>query len=338
MIKITFIIYEKCSLSGILSLIDAFTIANLWNLKIDADNRAFGYDSDTQLRKTLFVTEMVSVDGEPVNDNNGIVIKPDKAISSVENTDLILIPAFIFSEHIQKEPFAEILEWLIKNYNKGIPLGSLCTGSFILAMTGLLDGKNATTNWQFVRRFRKKYPKVNLTPEKILTVDSNLICSGAVTSIYHLALYIIEKYGSQQLASICSKSFLIDSGRESQLPYMAVDFQKKHGDKAIINAQQLMEKKYRENFTIDDLAKEVGLSPRHFKRRFKKATGETPLAYLQQIRIDVARKRLETTNENINEITWQTGYEDISTFRRLFKKHTSLSPKEYRERFMASRN
>ncbi|MBF0303304.1 MAG: helix-turn-helix domain-containing protein [Desulfamplus sp.] len=334
MVKITFIIYDKCSLSGVLGIKDAFVMANLWNFKIESDKKDI--ESHTDCKEPLFITETASLDGKPINDNNGIIITPDKSINSVQDTDLILIPAFISSNVIKKESFTEILEWISESYHKGVSVGAFCTGTFILAMTGLLDGKQATTNWQFIRRFKRNFPNINLTPEKILTVDSNLICSGAVTSIYHIALYVIEKYGSKQLASICSKSFLIDSGRQSQLPYTTVYFDKNHGDKAIIMAQQFMENRYQDNFTIDYLAKEIGLSPRHFKRRFKKATGETPISYLQHIRIDQAKKRLETTNDNINEITWQTGYEDISTFRRLFKKHTSLSPKEYRKKFFFS--
>ncbi len=334
MIKITFILYDQCALSGILSIKDAFLMANLWHFKIESKNR--NMESRTDCKEPLFITETASLDGKPVNDNNDISIIPDKSINSVQDTDLILIPAFIFSNEVKKESFSGILEWIIESYHKGVSVVAFCTGTFILAMTGLLDGKQATTNWQFIRRFKRNFPNVNLTPEKILTVDSNLICSGAVTSIYHIALYIIEKYGSKQLASICSKSFLIDSGRDSQLPYTTVDFNKNHGDKAIIMAQHLMESRYQENFTMDDLAKQVGLSPRHFNRRFKKATGETPISYIQQIRIEEAKRRLETTNDNINEITWKTGYEDISTFRRLFKKHTSLSPKEYRQKFFTS--
>jgi len=363
-VKITFIAYDQCALSGILSLIDGFTIANLWHSKLINDSGKILPDppeallkSDTSLAQpdrgsasscatisasvsplseALFETEIVSRDGRAVNANNGMTIQPHRAMEAVEQTDVVLIPAYILSDDIQPEP--DILDWIVRRYKSGSSVGALCTGTFMLAMTGLLDGKQATTNWQLVRRFKRRFPDVNLRPDQILTVDDNLICSGAVTSIYHLGLYLIEKYGSSQLASICSKSFLIDPGRQSQLPYTTADFVKKHGDRDITRAQQLMEQKYAESISMDDVAWHVGLSPRHFKRRFKSATGETPLSYLQQIRIEAAKKRLETTNDNINEITWQIGYEDISTFRRLFKKHTALSPKEYRERFMSLRN
>lgn len=364
--KITFIAYDQCALSGILSLIDGFTIANLWHSKLlndsgkilpgtpetllKPDTGLAQHDrgstsscatisaSVSPLPEALFETEIVSRDGRPVKANNGMTIQPDRAMDSVDHTDVVLIPAYILSDDIKPEPFSDILDWIVRRYQSGSSVGALCTGTFMLAMTGLLDGKQATTNWQLVRRFKRRFPEVNLRPDQILTVDANLICSGAVTSIYHLGLYLIEKYGSSQLASICSKAFLIDPGRQSQLPYTTADFVKKHGDRDITRAQQLMEQKYAESISMDDVAWHVGLSPRHFKRRFKSATGETPLSYLQQIRIEAAKKRLETTDDNINEITWQIGYEDISTFRRLFKKHTALSPKEYRERFMSLRN
>lgn len=151
--------------------------------------------------------------------------------------------------------------------------------------------------------------------------------------MYNLALYVIEIFGSDELSHRCSKILLVDHQRKSQLPYMATIFRKNHGDSQILKAQRWFEDNYVSQFTIDDVANVVGLSPRHFKRRFKKATGENPLRYLQQMRLETAKTMLETSLENVEIITQQVGYEDSRTFRRLFKQYTSLSPREYRSRF-----
>ncbi|MCP4576531.1 MAG: helix-turn-helix domain-containing protein [Deltaproteobacteria bacterium] len=232
----------------------------------------------------------------------------------------------------------QIQEWLIHHYNRNVRIGALCTGVFILAMTGLLDGKVATTNWQLKRRFKKQFPKVLLKPDQVLTEDSGLICSGAVTSMYNMALYVIELFGSEELARVSAKSLLVDPSRTNQTPYMITKFGKNHGDREILKAQRWMEDHYSESISIDEAARHVNLSPRHFKRRFKQATQETPLAYVRQIRLEAAKRRLETTTDNIDEITRQIGYEDSSTFRRLFKKFTYLSPREYRDKFGHHRN
>ena len=151
--------------------------------------------------------------------------------------------------------------------------------------------------------------------------------------MYNLALYIIEIFGSVELSRACAKILLVDHNRKSQQPYMEATFRKNHGDRQILDGQHWFEKNFARQFSIDDVANYVGLSPRHFKRRFKQATGENPLRYLQQIRLERAKNMLETSLENIETITYRVGYEDSRTFRRLFQKYTSLSPREYRDRF-----
>jgi transcriptional regulator GlxA family with amidase domain len=212
-------------------------------------------------------------------------------------------------------------------------IGTTCTGAFFLAETGLLDGRVATTNWSFASYFQKLYPDVNLKPERILTEDNGIICSGATTSFLDLCLYIIEKFSSSKLANRCAKSLLIEPNRRSQSPYFIFDYQKNHGDEKVLVAQSYMEEKFTETISVEALASDLGISPRHFKRRFKSATGDSPLSYLQRIRIEAAKLQLETTRESIDEITWQVGYEDSNSFRKLFKKFTGLSPREYRDRF-----
>ncbi len=322
MAKVTFWAGEGCLLSGISGLMDAFSIANLWHASMSPPDSG-----------PLFQTRVVTSDGKPVRAYGGLEFKPDGPLAAVQSSDFIIVPPFL--PHVVPMPEKDdpLYAWICDQYECGTPVGTMCSGTFLLAETGLLDGRIATVNWHFARMFRERYPRVRLKPELIMSVDSGLICTGATTAMFHLALYMINLFGSRELAAICSKVLLVDPSRHSQTPYMISDFKKNHGDTAVLKAQRQMEDRFAENLQIDSLAGETGLSPRHFKRRFKQATGESPLGYLQRIRIEQAKQRLETTRDTMNEITWQIGYEDSSSFRRLFKRFTGLAPREYRDKF-----
>lgn len=327
MVRMTFLATEGCLFSGISGLIDTFSIANLWYRALNKE------ESDP-----LFETEIVTVEGGTVRANGGIRVHPDGAIKDVDQTDLILIPAILPVDEPLTQKAEEISEWLIDRYRKKTNIAAMCTGTFILAGTGLLDGKIATTNWQFARRFRRRYPKVHLRMDRILTEEAGLTCSGAATSMYNLGLHIIRTCGSDELASVCSKALLVDPNRDSQSPYSIFTARKDHGDANILAAQEWMQEHYADNISIDAVARDAGISPRHFKRRFRKATGESPLGYLQNLRMEAAKRRLETTLDNVNEITCRIGYEDSSTFRRLFKRYAGISPREYRDKFSRSKH
>lgn len=321
---VTLLALNDCLSSGITGIVDTFNIANiLW------------MTSPENAGVPLFKTEIVSVTGEPVVTSGGITISTSKSISEVKETDLIIVPALLLPFDLKSEKVLIALEWIKKSYSRGTTIASTCTGSFLVAETGLLDGKTATTNWHFANMFKRKYPKVNLRIDKIVTEDKNILCSGAATAFLNQCLYFIGKYGSNKLASLVSKTMLIDPDKQSQAPYMLHDFWKSHLDTQILSAQNWMEKNFANKISIDEIADQAGISHRHFKRRFKKATNETPLAYLQHLRIEKAKQLLENSIETINEITWKVGYEDINSFRRLFKKNTGMSPKEFRSKFSA---
>lgn len=319
---ISLLALDGCLSSGITGFIDTLNIANiLWMTSPESKNTP------------LFRTEIVSVSGEPVMAYGGITLTPSKSIDDINETDVIMVPAQLMPFDLKSKKVNTALEWVKASYGKGVTIASTCTGSFLLAETGLLNGKTATTNWHFATMFEKNYPEVNLRIDQILTEDQNIICSGAATAFLNLCLHFIKKYGSKSLASICSKTLLIDPDKQSQAPYMLHDFWKNHLDAQILSAQNWMETRFTGKISIDDVAEKAGISPRHFKRRFKKATNETPLAYLQHLRIEKAKQLLETSLDTVNEITWQIGYEDINSFRRLFKKNTGMSPKEFRNKF-----
>ena len=326
MAHITCLAMEGCLFSGTVGLMDAFGIANLWQQSVD------GKDAEP-----LFKTEIVTVDGRPVGAYGGIHVQPNRSITDVDHADVILVPPLLPNVGPQPARIEDLLAWLRDHYGRKTLIGALCTGSFALAETGLLDGKRATTNWQYARMFRRRYPRVRLQPEKVMTEDSGLICTGAATSFFQLGLYLIEYFGSEELARSCAKALLVDPNRDSQAPYAILDLPRDHGDADVLQAQRVMENRYPEVLAIDEIAREVGISPRHFKRRFKQAIGETPLNYLQRIRIEAAKKKLECSRAPVSEITWQIGYVDSSSFCRLFKKTTGLSPRDYREKFFRQR-
>ncbi len=319
---ITFLAGEGCMTSGIIGPMDTFAIANLWHQHLN------------QPRSPLFKTQVVSVDGAPIQGQGGISIQPHGDLAAMGPTDYILIPPF-FGIDIPDQ-WQKTLPWIRDQYRAGTPVGAMCTGTFILAETGLLDGRRATTNWQFGKSFARRFPRVCLHLEEILTQDGGLFCTGAATAAFSLGLHLIQRHGSPQLASLVAKALLVDPARARQTPYMVHVGPKSHGDPEILAAQTYMETHFSTPMAMDDVARHVCLSPRHFKRRFRQATGDAPLAYLQKLRIETAKTKLETSLDPINDITRQIGYEDSSTFRRLFRKHTNLSPREYRDRFMGA--
>ena len=167
----------------------------------------------------------------------------------------------------------------------------------------------------------------------MLTEDDGILCTGAATAVYHLALHFIRRYGSSRLANTCAKALLVDPNRSSQTPYARITPPRNHGDDQVLLAQELIENDFAAIETVDAVAREVGISPRHFKRRFKAATGDLPSKYLQRVRIEAAKERLETSRDSIETITWAVGYRDVSSFSRLFKQYTDISPRAYRDKF-----
>ncbi len=322
MAKISFWVEEGVLFSGVAMLMDAFSIANLWH-------RSFTENK----QDTLFQMELLTTDGEPVDAYGGLQIKPHRAVNKALRTDCLIIAPILPNITPMPGNLAKLTNWVHTLRNRKAPIATSCTGTFILAEMGFLDGKTATTNWQYARMFQKRYPEVKLCPQHMMTEDDGILCTGAATAVYHLGLHLIRLFGSNRLACAVSKSLLVDPNRTSQLPYLLSNPLKSHGDSQVLTAQQFIEENYAVIDSIDTVARKVGISPRHFKRRFKSATGDQPIKYLQQIRIDAAREKLETTRDTIEKITLAVGYNDISSFCRLFKQHTKISPKAYRDRF-----
>ncbi len=280
----------------------------------------------------LFEVEIVSMDGLPVRCLNNVLLQPHGSINDVSDADLILISCVIDIEKTLKYN-SEIIAWLQHKYEMGASIASVCTGAFLLAETGLLDGKTATTHWGFVDEFKQRYPNIILKPDRLITDEGDLYCSGAMHSGIDLAMYLVEKQYGHEVAVQCSKSLLHDMGRESQAPYTVFQFQKKHRDGKIKTAQQWIEDNYADEINIDKIAKIHNMSRRSFERRFKKATGDTPLVYLHRTKVEAAKRFLESEKWTFDEISFRLNYENSCFFRKVFKKHTGLLPSEYQQKF-----
>ncbi len=282
-----------------------------------------------------FDVRLVTSNGKPFRCLNGVRLVPDGSVRDVRRTDLIVVSSILYIDKVLTRQ-GEVVDWLLSMHGRGSHIATICSGAFVLAETGLLDGKTATTHWGFAEQFKKRYPQIELKLERLITDEGTLFCSGGYNAGIDLSLYLVEKYCGHEVALQSSKSMISDIGRTTQAPYCMYQFRKDHSDEQILPIQEWIEKNFNQNFNYDRLARRNGMSRRTMERRFKNATGETPLTYQQSIRVEVAKRLLENESRSFDEITYQVGYEDSSTFRKIFSKQTGLVPTEYRKKFQRS--
>jgi transcriptional regulator GlxA family with amidase domain len=312
--KISVLILEQSVLTGIVLLMDIFKMAGAYSGE-------------------HFNIEIVSSDGKPIKYSDVFHITPDRPATEVNETDLIVIPSSGFRKRDLESYPVKILDWLKKHFEKGTKIAGCCTGVFMLAESGILNKKKATTHWAYADLFRKRYPDTELISDNIITEDGNIFCSGGASAVVDLYLFFIERYRGKKIATKCAKNIVFERGRHIQTPFENFRHQKKHKDFDIIKAQGWIERYFSKNFQIDDISKHVGMSIRNFKRRFKNATGDSPLVYIQKLRVEAAKNLLETGSSAIEEIACKVGYEDIGFFRKLFARYAGISPSLYRQKF-----
>ena len=266
--------------------------------------------------------------------NNGVyTIHPDIEIRKVKKADLVIIPAFEGNIQSGLEHNRDLIPWIIEQYRKGTEIASLCVGAFLLAATGLLDGKNCSTHWRAGNDFQKMFPEVKLVTDKIITDEYGIYTSGGAFSSANLILYIIEKYAGREAAIHCAKTFQVDMDRYSQSPFIIFDGQKDHKDGLIKEAQEFIENNIRERISVDRLASMLAIGRRNLERRFKKATSNSVVEYMQRVKVEAAKMRFERSTDNVNEVMYDVGYNDPKAFRTTFKRFTGLSPVNYRNKF-----
>lgn len=287
-----------------------------------------------KLAEPLFAIDLVGINEDPVTYQNLFTINPTASIESVRKTDLIIISPISGDLERGVNVNKSFVNWIKKQrIVNDAELASLCKGAFLLAETGLVNGKNCATHWTAHELFRRKYPEVKLVPESIICEDNGIYSSGGAYSILNFTLYLIERYFGRETAIWTSKISEVEYDRVSQLEFIVFSGQKEHSDEPIKTAQEFIENNYEQKLNIESIAERVHLNGRSFLRRFKKATSNTPLEYIQRVRIEVAKKKLESTTDTITEVMYSIGYMDEKAFRGTFKKHSGMSPKEYQMKY-----
>ncbi|QXV65825.1 helix-turn-helix domain-containing protein [Mucilaginibacter achroorhodeus] len=284
-------------------------------------------------KPALFNVQLVGLQKEVKLHGGLFSVHTDALISDVKKTDLIIIPAISGDIKTTLKHNEAFLPWIIEQHHKGAEAASLCIGAFMLAATGLLDGKECSSHWRTANEFREMFPKVTLVDDRIVTEQKGLYSSGGATSYWNLLLYLVEKYAGRDMSIMAAKVFALEIDRKSQSPFIMFNGQKTHEDEPIKKAQEFIEANIAERISVEDLAMKYAIGKRHFERRFKKATNNSPLEYIQRVKIEAAKKQLESSRKNVNEVMYDVGYSDTKAFRAVFKKITGLSPVEYRNKY-----
>jgi transcriptional regulator GlxA family with amidase domain len=294
--------------------------------------RANAYWKETG-RNELFKIELAGISKKVEFYNGLFTVQPHTHISAITKTNLIIIPSLNHNYQKALKGNELLVEWIEKQYKHGAEIASICTGAFLLASSGLLDGKTCSTHWAAADNFRATFPKVHLQTDKLITDENGIYTNGGAYSFLNLMIYLVEKYYDRQTAIFCSKVFEIEMDRQSQSAFIIFKGQKLHGDEMVKKAQAYIESNLDEKISVEHLSSRFAVGRRNFDRRFIKATGNTPVEYSQRVKIESAKKAFETTRKTINEVMYEVGYSDVKAFREVFRKITGMSPLEYRSRY-----
>lgn len=284
-------------------------------------------------KKELFRIQLAGV-AKKVNFFDGVFsVKPHTHISGIEKTNLIIIPSLNHNYQKAVKQNKQLSEWIEMQYKQGAEVASICTGAFMLAATGLLDGKSCSTHWSAADSFRRMFPEVKLQADKLITDENGIYTNGGAFSFLNLIIYLVEKYYDRQTAIFCSKVFQIELDRKSQSVFTIFTGQKLHGDEMVALAQEHIESNLHQKISVEELAERFSVGRRNFDRRFIKATGNTPVEYAQRAKVESAKRAFENSRKTINEVMYEVGYTDNKAFREVFKKITGMSPVEYKARY-----
>ena len=313
----------ESDLSTVASIIGAYEIFD----------RAGAYWKENGKRE-LYKVELAGISKETEVNDGMVTVKPHVNISAIAKTNLIIIPPTSIRSYERAMKGNKLLiDWITTQYKDGAEIASICTAAFVLASSGLLDGKNCSTHWVAADNFRSQFPKVVVQGEKLITDENGIYTNGGGYSFLNLMIYLVEKYYDRQTAIYCSKIFQVEMDRNSQSPFTIFTGQKLHGDEMVKKAQAYIENKLDEKISVEQLSSTFSVGRRNFDRRFIKATGNTPVEYSQRVKIESAKKAFETSRKTINEVMYEVGYSDVKAFREVFRKITGMSPLEYRGKY-----
>lgn len=322
--RVKILVYEGCMASEVMAVADLFHIAN----KLASHRRSGAAEK-------LFSFELIGVQAASVSTANGMQI--DARVAGKPDGDLLIVPGLDFDNaRVLLERLAQLVPEIAlirKAARRGVVIASVCVGAFLLAEAGVLDGRKATTSWLLNGVLAKRYPKVQLDLHAMVTEDDGVFCAGAVTAAYDLGLRLIERYADGDLAQTVAKVMLLEPNRRSQAPFVFTSLEAQARDRLVAQVCKWLRRNFREQFSIDEVAARFAVSSRTLLRRFREDMHETPIGYLQKVRLEHAKALLETTNLPFAQIVDRAGYLDESAFRRLFKRQVGLSPIEYQKRF-----
>ncbi|MEK7257072.1 MAG: helix-turn-helix domain-containing protein [Bacteroidota bacterium] len=284
-------------------------------------------------KPALFNVQLVGESKEVKLLDGHFSVHADLLLHEVDQTDLVILPALSGDLRLALEKNRNLIPWIVEQHERGAEVASLCLGAFLLASTGLLRGKKCSTHWLFANEFRRMFPDVQLMDGSIITEEQRIYSSGGASSYWNLLLYLVEKYTDRATAILAAKFFAIDIDRHSQSPFMLFQGQKSHEDGEILQAQQFIEQYYQAKLSVDELADRFAIGRRSFERRFKRATNNTVVEYIQRVKVEAAKRTLESTRKTVNEVMFDVGYGDAKAFRDVFKKIAGLTPVEYRSKY-----
>lgn len=284
-------------------------------------------------RKELFTIQLAGVSKKVEFYDGLFTVKPHINIAAIKKTDLIIIPSLNHNYQKAIKGNKTMIEWVAKQYKDGAEVATICTGAFMLASAGLLDGKTCSTHWSATEDFRKMFPEVDLQTDKLITDQNGIYTNGGAYSFLNLIIYLVEKYYDRQTAVFCSKVFQIEIDRKSQSAFTIFTGQKVHGDEMVKKVQDYIENNLHEKISMEHLSSKFSVGRRNFDRRFIKATGNTPVEYSQRVKIESAKKAFESSRKTINEVMYEVGYSDVKAFREVFRKITGMSPVEYKGKY-----
>jgi transcriptional regulator GlxA family with amidase domain len=312
--------YSIVNIAGTLQIMEA---ANEMNLQ--------------QSGRQLFEIELVAT-RKPARDPKGLYsINPSSTLFEVKKTDLIIVPAVHADIDDALEVNRDAIRWIKDHYKNGTEVASFCIGVYLLAESGILDGKVCSTHWAHSQKLKDRFPGLDVQDQNFITEDNGVYTSGGAYAFTNLILYLIEKFGGRKLSIQIAKSFMIDPDKGSQSTFRIFNGQKDHKDKVVLKVQADLESRFKEKFTVEDLAADHATIRRTLERRFKRATGNSINEYLQRVRIEAAKKQLEQGRKTVSEVMYHVGYNDGKAFRDVFKKYVGISPVEYRDKFGDSR-
>lgn len=284
-------------------------------------------------KQPLFNVQLVGLTKEVKLADGLFSVHTDVLLKDAKKPDLVIIPAISGNLQLAVKQNEAYIPWIIEQYKNGAEVASLCLGAFVLASTGLMNGRSCSTHWLFANDFRNMFPEVNLVDNRIVTEQNGLYSSGGASSYWNLLLHLVEKYTSRDMAVLASKFFVLDIDKQSQSPFQIFKGQKLHEDEDIIKVQEFIENNYQEKISVDELCNKFSIGRRTFERRFKKATNNSIVEYMQRVKIEAAKRQLENGRKTVSEVMYDVGYTDTKAFRDLFKKITSMSPVDYRSKY-----